>query len=113
MLKLHKTIYTLGHSDHSIEYFITLLTSNGIKTLIDVRSHPASKNNPQFNMEEIRDSLQSHKIIYHWAGRPLGGMRPAYADSPHTQLTDEQKSLLWTGNRYFKGLDAFFRHLDE
>jgi excinuclease ABC subunit A len=32
---------------------------------------------------------------------------------PYYQLTDEQKRLLWTGNRYFHGLDAFFQHLEE
>jgi excinuclease ABC subunit A len=32
---------------------------------------------------------------------------------PYFQLTDEQRKLLWKGNRYFKGLDAFFRYLEK
>jgi len=32
---------------------------------------------------------------------------------PYYQLSDEQRRLLWTGNRYFKGLDKFFQHLEE
>ena len=46
-------IYTLGHSTHSEEDFISILKAYGIEVLVDVRSYPGSKYVPQFNKENM------------------------------------------------------------
>ena len=47
------TIYTVGHSTHPIDEFIGILKAHGIKKLIDVRTVPKSRHNPQFNADEL------------------------------------------------------------
>jgi uncharacterized protein (DUF488 family) len=49
------TIYTIGHSTYSAEKLIDLLTRHHITAVADVRSHPYSRLNPQFNKEGFTD----------------------------------------------------------
>lgn len=69
-------LYTIGHSNHNIEKFISLLDENGIALLVDVRSSPYSRYNPQFNKENLATVLPQHEIQYTYAGKYLGG-RPS------------------------------------
>ena len=69
-------LFTIGHSNHSLERFIRLLEDNGVMTLVDVRSAPYSRYNPQFNKESLESTLPQHDIQYAFAGNYLGG-RPA------------------------------------
>jgi uncharacterized protein (DUF488 family) len=73
------TLYTIGHSDHSVEDFIALLQKYNVQVLVDVRSAPASKFVPHFNKQPLENSLKQNAISYHFAGNYLGG-RPAQAD---------------------------------
>ena len=57
-------IFTVGHSNHSIDVFLDLLVSFSINCLIDVRSVAASSYNPQFNKEPLSNFLKSNKITY-------------------------------------------------
>ena len=82
-------LYTIGHSNRSLEDFIGLLQSQGINVLVDVRSQPHSRRYPQFSMENLRTELEQANITYHWAGRQLGGMRKPISNSIHTALQDE------------------------
>ena len=66
------TCFTIGHSIHSIEAFIKLLKQTGINTLVDVRSSPYSKYNPQYNKEILKNSLTSEQITYIFMGPELG-----------------------------------------
>jgi len=75
-----KEIYTIGHSNRSIEEFLGLLNSHGIEQLIDVRTIPRSKHNPQFNSENLSVSLKKRKILYLHM-KELGGLRHAKKDS--------------------------------
>lgn len=59
-----KEIFTLGHSNHTIDYFLELLQSQHIDCLIDVRSMPASRYNPQFNQEPLKNFLSINGITY-------------------------------------------------
>lgn len=72
------TVYTVGHSTHSIEKFVDLLTRNGITALADVRSSPFSRHNPQFNKETLSAELKKHGIAYVFVGKELG----ARSDDP-------------------------------
>jgi uncharacterized protein (DUF488 family) len=74
------TIYTIGHSTRPIEQFIALLRAHGIEELVDVRTIPRSRHNPQFGKEELAASLQQAGIVYTHLGK-LGGLRHATKDS--------------------------------
>jgi len=74
------TIYTIGHSTHTIEQFIELLKAHGIEELVDVRTIPRSRHNPQFGREDLAASLQQAGIAYTHLGK-LGGLRHASKDS--------------------------------
>jgi uncharacterized protein (DUF488 family) len=67
------TIYSVGHSNLTIEGFLTLLTDHGIETIVDVRSMPYSQYSPQFNREELQRALDRQGISYAYAGDFLGG----------------------------------------
>jgi len=80
------TLYTVGHSNRSAEELIALLKTAGVTTLVDVRAQPASARHPQFAMEPLRQALEREGMIYHWAGRHLGGFRQPRPNSPHIAL---------------------------
>ena len=68
------TIYTIGHSTRSQAEFIELLRHYGVETLVDVRTVPRSRHNPQFNADELPDALAQVGIQYvHLTS--LGGLR--------------------------------------
>jgi uncharacterized protein (DUF488 family) len=62
----------VGHSTHPIEHFIGLLRRHGIELLVDVRSTPFSRFNPQFNRASLSHSLASAGIRYEFLGEELG-----------------------------------------
>ena len=67
-------IYTIGHSTHSIEEFISLLKTYEIELLVDVRSYPGSNYMPQFNKENMEKWVPENGIEYmHMPS--LGGRR--------------------------------------
>jgi uncharacterized protein (DUF488 family) len=69
---LTPVVYTAGHSNHPIEKLVGLLAQHGVELAADVRSHPASRFNPQFNREPLRASLAAAGIDYEFLGRQLG-----------------------------------------
>jgi uncharacterized protein (DUF488 family) len=82
-------VYSIGHGDRSVEDLIEVLAEQGIRTLVDIRADPHSRRHPQFNDEALRAALEAAGIIYHWAGRQLGGRREPRADSRHVGLKDD------------------------
>lgn len=76
-------IFTVGHSTLPIERFIELLKTYGVECLLDIRTVPKSRHNPQFNSDELRESL-AHASIGYRALPALGGLRHARKDSPNT-----------------------------
>lgn len=77
-------IFTVGHSTHPIEKFLELLSEHRIEVVADVRSYPSSRRWPQFNQEQLSDSLARAQIQYQWF-KALGGRRHSKRkDSPHT-----------------------------
>lgn len=69
---MEPTIFSIGHSTHSQEHFIGLLSLHGIKALCDVRSKPYSRMNQQFNREELKWVLREAGIDYIFLGKELG-----------------------------------------
>ena len=92
------TLYTVGHGNRKIEELISLLKETGVDTLVDVRAQPRSRRNPQFNDDALRLACENAAIVYHWAGRQLGGMRTPRPDSRHAALDE--------------GLRGFADHMD-
>ena len=76
-------IWTVGHSTLTIGDFLEMLSSNGIRALADVRRFPASRRHPQFNQDELRESLAAAGIEYLHLPE-LGGRRQARPDSRNT-----------------------------
>jgi uncharacterized protein (DUF488 family) len=76
-------IFTIGHSNHPIDEFIHLLKSHSIKRLVDVRTIPKSRHNPQFNRDALAASLRRAHIAYTHLPK-LGGLRHALPDSVNT-----------------------------
>lgn len=68
-------IFTIGHSNHPIERFLSLLTQHGVTALADVRTTPYSRFNPQFRREALAASLREAGIGYVFLGEELGGKR--------------------------------------
>jgi len=76
-------VLTVGHSTRTLKEFVALLLAHGVKQLIDVRTIPRSRHNPQFNLDRLPRPLQKAGIRYrHMAG--LGGLRHARRDSINT-----------------------------
>lgn len=75
-------VLTIGHSTRTIEEFITLLKAHGATCVVDVRTVPRSRHNPQFNKDSLPRSLKKAGLGYvHMPG--LGGLRHAKCDSPN------------------------------
>jgi uncharacterized protein (DUF488 family) len=76
------TIFTIGHSTRPIEDFIGMLKSFDIRALVDIRTIPRSRYNPQYSQNFLERSLKDEKIKYYYM-KELGGLRPAKKDSPN------------------------------
>jgi len=73
-------VYTVGHSNRTAKEFIDLLKLNGVKQIIDVRTVPKSRHNPQFNEKRLANALAKQGIAYE-RFEDLGGFRHAKKDS--------------------------------
>lgn len=71
-----RSVYTVGHSNHSTTALISLLRQHNITVVVDVRSQPYSRWAPQFNREALLHDLQEAGIAYRFMGDVLGG-RPS------------------------------------
>lgn len=69
----HLSCFTIGHSDLPVEVFVYYLQKVRVDCIIDVRSAPYSKYQPQYNREEISSVLKQENIEYHYMGDVLGG----------------------------------------
>jgi uncharacterized protein (DUF488 family) len=73
-------VFTIGHSTRPIKDFIRLLKAHGVERVIDVRTIPRSRHNPQFNRDQLSPALHGARIHYrHMPG--LGGLRHPRPDS--------------------------------
>lgn len=73
-------VYTVGHSTHTLEIFISMLQSFGIQALVDIRRFPGSRKFPDFNKDALAAAMQNAGIVYtHLQG--LGGRRKVQQNS--------------------------------
>lgn len=78
-------LLTIGHGTISAEEFVRLLRGAGVARVVDIRSVPGSRHNPQFGRAEMERWLPVASIAYQWE-RTLGGFRKASTESPNTAL---------------------------
>ena len=69
-------LFSVGHSTREIDEFIALLTAHAITQLVDIRTIPKSRHNPQYGQAELEQSLSKKGITYIYL-KALGGLRPA------------------------------------
>jgi uncharacterized protein (DUF488 family) len=82
-VKCSPIILTIGHSTRTLDEFIALLKAHAVTLVVDVRTIPRSRHNPQFNEDSLPESLKNAGIGYvHMPG--LGGLRHAKSDSLNT-----------------------------
>jgi uncharacterized protein (DUF488 family) len=77
---MKQTMFTIGHSTRPLEELIELLRAHEVRRVIDIRSIPRSRHNPQYNRETLGPALRSRKIGYVHL-KDLGGLRRAKSDS--------------------------------
>jgi uncharacterized protein (DUF488 family) len=73
--------FTIGHATRSLDELAGLLRANDVKCLVDVRTVPRSRTNPQFNKDVMPTSLEPYAIGYRHIA-PLGGLRGRKVDVP-------------------------------
>jgi uncharacterized protein (DUF488 family) len=76
-------LLTIGHSNRPIDEFLHMLESHGVERLVDVRTFPHSRHNPQFNQDALAQSLRAAAIDYRHMPA-LGGLRRPRPDSPNS-----------------------------
>jgi len=99
---------TIGHSNRSLADLIAMLQAHGVQTLVDVRTVPKSRYNPQFNRDALPVPLATAGIQYlHMPG--LGGLRHARKDSLNTAWRNDS----FRGYADYMQTAEFARSLDE
>jgi uncharacterized protein (DUF488 family) len=80
--KAKRALFTIGHSTRPLADFIAALKAHGIARLVDIRTIPRSRHNPQFEQDALAAALPEAGIAYeHRQG--LGGLRKPRPDSPN------------------------------
>lgn len=105
----HPTIVlTIGHSTRAIEEFIDLLQAHAVSRVVDVRTIPRSRHNPQFNKDSLPDSLEEGGLRYvHMPG--LGGLRHVKRDSLNVGWRNDS----FRGYADYMQTPEFEQNLDE
>jgi uncharacterized protein (DUF488 family) len=102
------TVWTIGHSTRPLDELVALLRAHAIDTLVDVRTVPRSRHNPQFEKTALTETLPQAAIAYtHMPG--LGGLRKPRADSPNTGLRNQG----FRGYADYMQTPEFGRHVME
>lgn len=107
-MALLRRLWTVGHSTRSISEFLPLLQRYEIRLLIDVRTIPRSRHNPQFNIDILAKSMADAQIGYRHAA-VLGGLRKAKKDS----INLGWRNLSFRGYADYMQTDEFQRALEE
>jgi uncharacterized protein (DUF488 family) len=107
-LKCSRSVLTIGHSTRPLDEFIAVLEAHAVTLVIDVRTIPRSRHNPQFNQDSLPESLKNSGIGYvHMPG--LGGLRHAKTDS----LNIGWRNASFRGYADYMQTPEFRRQIDE
>ena len=101
------TVHTIGHSTHPIEDFIDLLREHGVTAVVDIRSIPKSRHNPQYWQDALKASLTEAGLGYTYLAE-LGGHRSRRKDSTNTAW----RNASFQGYADHMGTEEFHRGLE-
>lgn len=101
-------ICTIGHSNRSIDEFIALLRANEIACVLDIRTVPKSRHNPQFGQDQLPQSLAQAGIGYRYIAG-LGGLRRARKDS---LLNAGWRNMSFRGYADYMQTEEFAQNVD-
>jgi nicotinamide-nucleotide adenylyltransferase len=104
----NRRIFTIGHSNRKLNDFIHILQEYNIKRLVDIRSGQKSKNNPQFDSDNLRIKLKDNGIVY-LSVKKLGGHRKQNKDS----INDFWKNSSFRAFADYIATDEFKAGIDE
>ena len=110
MSALRSPVLTVGHSTHTIEVFLSLLSRHGVTALADVRSTPYSRTNPQFNRETLEGHLKEHGVKYVFLGAELGARSNDLTCYEHGRV---QYGRLARTDLFRSGIDRVIRGANE
>ena len=103
-----QTVSTIGHSNRSIEEFVELLKRNHIACVLDIRTVPKSRHNPQFGQDQLPGSLAAAGIEYRYLAG-LGGLRRPRPDSPNAGW----RNTSFRGYADYMQTEEFARNVDS
>lgn len=101
-------IFTIGHSTRSIDEFIELLNSHEIRQLVDIRTIPKSRRNPQYGQDQLEQSLRKASIEYVYL-KSLGGLRSKAKES----VNDAWQNASFRNYADYMQTDTFVDGIDE
>lgn len=101
-------VYAVGHSTRKAEELVELLRAHGVRTLVDIRTVPRSRTNPQFNRDTLPRTLAAADLGYVHLPR-LGGLRRPRPDSPNGAW----RNTSFRGYADYMLTDDFTRGLEE
>lgn len=91
-------VYTIGHSTRSLEEFVEILRSGGVRCVVDVRSIPRSRTNPQYNLDALPEALAGWQIGHRFIAE-LGGRRSRQKE------VDPDLNALWRNQSFHNYAD--------
>jgi uncharacterized protein (DUF488 family) len=103
-----QTVSTIGHSNRSIEEFVELLKRSHIACVLDIRTVPKSRHNPQFGQDQLPGSLAAAGIEYRYLAG-LGGLRRPRPDSPNAGW----RNTSFRGYADYMQTEEFARNVDS
>lgn len=103
-------LYTIGHSQHPIQKFISLLKQHNVNFVIDVRSIPYSKYASMYDRENIRNELKSANISYSFMGKYFGARQDDKSLYAKEGYLDFKKVVKW--DTFKKGMDNVIRGME-
>ena len=111
MSKTQYPVFTIGHSNHSPEYFIKLLRAHEVNEVVDIRSAPYSGYASHFNHDFLKNALEKERIDYLFMGDELGGRPadPSCYDGDGRVMYDRVAET----NGFKEGLNQVIRGADE
>jgi uncharacterized protein (DUF488 family) len=98
LANMTRAFFTIGHSTRSIDEFVGLLRNAGVRIVVDVRSMPRSRTNPQYNSKIFQVTLSEFKIGYEHIAA-LGGLRGRNRDVP------EAVNAFWQNQKFHNYAD--------
>ena len=109
---MDKAIYTVGHSNHSAETFVKLLTQAKIEVLVDVRSNPSSSWTSYANPYDLKQILKAEGIRYLYLGDVLGG-RPSDPDCYNSQTGKADYQAIQNEEPFQRGINRLLEGLKK